>query len=276
MVYENLKGATAWQMSAEAQALMMQAYTLAKSRLDDAISKNGGKGSGLAIITDIDDTLVDGVHYTTDMMFGGKRNNVQFAKFLMTDACNALPGALEFLNYCKEKDVEIFYVTNRSERGYMSTDDGYQNKNGYDDDHDSIEDDLGISMYNISLKQLQHLKFPYADEEHLIVNKVLKNAPKSKEAARQTIIAKGYKIAMLLGDDINDFTDDFEKDAVARAKQATDVPYRDKWGTKWIILPNAVYGSWYSAIPKLDYSFVFKSNRYTVYPILMDVFFDKN
>ena len=275
MVYENLKGATAWQMSAEAQGLMLQAFETAKYRLDDAISANGGTGDGLAIITDIDDTLVDGVHYTTDMMFGGKRNNVQFAKFLMTDACNALPGALDFLNYAKEKDVEIFYVTNRSEKGYKSTEEGYQNKNGYDENQDSVEDDLGISMYDISLKQLKYLKFPYADEGHLIVNKVLKNSPKSKESARQSVIAKGYKIIMLLGDDINDFTDDFEKDAVTRAKQVTDAPYYDKWGTEWIVLPNAVYGSWYSSIPKLDFSFVFKSNRYTDYPILKDVFFNK-
>lgn len=276
MVYENLKGAAAWQMSAEAQGLMMQAFETAKFRLDVAISKNGGTGNGLAIITDMDDTIVDGVHYTTDLMLGGKRNNVQFAKFLMTDACNALPGALDFLNYAKEKGVEIFYLTNRSERGYKSTEEGYQNKNGYDEKQDSILDDLGITMYDISLKQLQYLKFPYANEGHLIINNAEKNSKKSKEAARQSIIAKGFKIAMLLGDDINDFTDDFEKDAVIRAEKAKDAPYHDKWGTEWIVLPNSVYGSWYNAIPKLDFSFVFKSNRFTDYPILRDIFFGKN
>ena len=275
MVYENLKGAAAWQMSAEAQGLMMQAFNAAKNSLDDAIAENGGTGEGLAIVTDMDDTLVDGVHYTTNLMLGGKRNNVQFAQFLMTDACNALPGALDFLNYAKENGVEIFYVTNRSEKGYKSTEEGYQNKNGYDENQDSIADDLGISMHDISLKQLQYLKFPYADEEHLIINNAVKGSPRSKEAARQSILAKGFQIAMLLGDDINDFTDDFDKEAVARAKQATDAPYQDKWGTEWIVLPNAVYGSWYNAIPEKDFSSVFASNRYTDYPVLWDVFFDK-
>ncbi len=275
MVYENLKGAAAWQMSAEAQGLMMQSFKVARNCLDDAIAKNGGTGEGLAIITDMDDTLVDGVHYTTDLMLGGKRNNVQFAQFLMTDACNALPGALDFLNYAKENGVEIFYVTNRSEKGYKSTEEGYQNKNGYDENQDSLTDDLGISMYNISLKQLQYLKFPYADEEHLIINNALKDSPRSKESARQSIIAKGFQIAMLLGDDINDFTDDFEKEAITRANQATDTAYKDKWGTEWIVLPNAVYGSWYNAISKQNFTPVFESNRYTDYPVLWDVFFDK-
>ena len=275
MAYENLKGAAAWQMSAEAQGLMMQAFEAAKCKLDDAIAENGGTGKGLAIITDMDDTLVDGVHYTTDLMLGGKRNNVQFAQFLMTDACNALPGALEFLNYAKENGVEIFYVTNRSEKGYKSTEEGYQNKNGYDENQDSIADDLGISMHDISLKQLQYLNFPYADEEHLIVNRAVKNSPRSKETVRQSIVAKGFRVALLLGDDINDFTDDFDKDAVTRAEQATDAPYRDKWGTEWIVLPNAVYGSWYNAIPETNYSSVFESNRYTDYPVLWDVFLDK-
>lgn len=275
MVYENLKGAAAWQMSAEAQGLMMQAFETAKNRLDDAIAENGDTGEGLAIITDMDDTLVDGVHYTTDLMLGGKRNNVQFAQFLMTDACNALPGALDFLNYAKQNGVEIFYVTNRSEKGYKSTEEGYQNKNGYDENQDSIADDLGISMYEISLKQLKYLKFPYADEEHLILNNAVKDSPRSKESARQSIIAKGFQIAMLLGDDINDFTDDFEKDAVTRADQATDADYQDKWGKEWIVLPNAVYGSWYNAIPEKNFSSVFESNRYTDYPVLWDVFLDK-
>ncbi len=272
MVYENLKGAAAWQMSAEAQGLMMQAFETAKSRLDDIIAENGGTGEGLAIITDMDDTLVDGVHYTTDLMLGGKRNNVQFAQFLMTDACNALPGALDFLNYAKDNGVEIFYVTNRSEKGYKSTEEGYQNKNGYDENQDSIRDDLGISMHDITLKQLQYLKFPYADEEHLIINNALKNSQRSKESARQSIIAKGFQIALLLGDDINDFTDDFENEAVTRANQATDAAYKDKWGIEWIMLPNAVYGSWYNAIPEQNFSSVFESNRYTDYPILWDIF----
>ncbi len=275
MVYENLKGAAAWQMSAEAQGLMMQAFKAAKNKLDDAIAENGGTGQGLAIVTDMDDTLVDGVHYTTDLMLGGKRNNVQFAQFLMTDACNTLPGALDFLNYAKENGVEIFYVTNRSEKGYKSTEEGYQNKNGYHEDQDSLLDDLGISMHDISLKQLQYLNFPYADEEHLIINNAVKDSPGSKESARQSILAKGFRIALLLGDDINDFTDDFDEEAVTRANQATDAAYRDKWGSEWIVLPNAVYGSWYNAILEQNLSSVFESNRYTDYPVLRDVFLDK-
>lgn len=271
MVYENLKGAAAWQMSAEAQGLMMQAFEAAKKSLDNAIAENGGTGEGLAVITDMDDTLVDGVHYTADLMLGGKRDNVQFAQFLMTDACNALPGALDFLTYAEENGVEVFYVTNRSEKGYPSTEEGYRNKNGYDEDRDSLSDDLGISMYDITLKQLRYLGFPYADEEHLILNNAAKDSPRSKEPARESVAAKGFRIALLLGDDINDFTDDFDKEAVARAKQATDAAYRDKWGTEWIVLPNAVYGSWYNAIP--DFSSVFASNRYTEYPVLRDVFF---
>lgn len=272
LVYENLKAASAWQMSAEAQGLMLQAFRAARSSLEDAIARNGGTGEGLAIVTDMDDTLVDGVHYTTDLMLGGTKNNVQFARFLMTDACNALPGALDFLNFAEENGVEIFYVTNRSEKGYKSTEEGYQGGNGYAENQDSLADDLGISMYDISLKQLQYLGFPYGDREHLILNNAQKNTPRSKESARQSVIDRGFRIVLFLGDDINDFTDDFDEDAVSRAERATEAPYRDKWGTEWIVLPNAVYGSWYNAIPNTNFSTVFESNRYTDYPVLSDVF----
>ena len=86
--YEYLVGAAAWQMSAEAHALMMQAFNIAKENVDEMAAAadaakdqtgyywqmaNGGKqlmyqGKRVAVVSDIDDTLVDGVHYTANIL----------------------------------------------------------------------------------------------------------------------------------------------------------------------------------------------------------------
>ena len=52
-----------YQESAEVAAMQIQAFSLAKERLDKAIAKNGGTGNDLAIITDIDSTIADDTCY---------------------------------------------------------------------------------------------------------------------------------------------------------------------------------------------------------------------
>ena len=115
--YEYLVGAAAWQMSAEAHALMMQAFNIAKENVDEMAAAadaakdqtgyywqtaNGGKqlmyqGKRVAVVSDIDDTLVDGVHYTANILGrNGEWTNKSFADFVMSDGCTALPGAVIF------------------------------------------------------------------------------------------------------------------------------------------------------------------------------------
>jgi acid phosphatase len=52
------------------------------------------------------------------------------------------------------------------------------------------------------------------------------------KTARRSTVAERYDVVLLLGDDVNDF--------VPRAALPADAP----WGTRWLMLPNAIYGSW--------------------------------
>ena len=56
-----------------------------------------------------------------------------------------------------------------------------------------------------------------------------------------------YHVIMLLGDNLNDFTQAFEKKPVDERKSETD-KVRDDWGKKFIVLPNSAYGEWENAI----------------------------
>jgi acid phosphatase len=79
---------------------------------------------------------------------------------------------------------------------------------------------------------LEKLGFPLAE------NTLLLRAPNgtTDKSARRNDVASRYDVLLLLGDDINDFT-----------PRATIEETTAPWGTRWFMLPNAMYGSWVSA-----------------------------
>ena len=299
-------GAAAWQMSAEAHALMMQGFHLAESNVDDlaALADNNQQGyhwveedgqrklfcedKQVAVVCDIDDTLVDGVHYTANVVGrDGEWNNKAFTDFILSAGCTALPGAVEFANYCVENGIALFYVTNRYDQGYKLSEAGYAGQEGYKKADGTVIgsstfDLFGKTMYDITMESMAHLGFPindpnatnYCESAILIVNDTKLNGS-SKEWVRQGIAAGGtlltgeraqeskaypetvdissHHIAMLLGDDLNDISQIFSESPNAVDRVALTIENIDKWGTQWIVFPNAVYGS--SANYAMQYGF---------------------
>lgn len=205
-----------WQLSAEARACFYQAFSLARLRLDEEIAKLKSYNKPIAIIADIDDTLVDGVMYTADVLQDGPWTNDAFAASLKSTACMALPGAVEFMNYAKDNGVEVFYITNRS-----------------------------ADQFDITLKQLEYLGFPNASAEYLQLM-----SGSSDKTERRSKVEATHEVVMLLGDNLADFSSAFDRTLgpVERRNLVDQEKYADLWGDKWIILPNAVYGDFTGAV----------------------------
>jgi 5'-nucleotidase (lipoprotein e(P4) family) len=75
---------------------------------------------------------------------------------------------------------------------------------------------------------------------------VVRTTESGKEARRQSISQK-YRIVLLLGDNLNDLSNVFERKSVADRLIEVD-KMREMFGRKFIVLPNAMYGDWESAI----------------------------
>jgi 5'-nucleotidase (lipoprotein e(P4) family) len=198
------------QQSAEYRALCYQAFNIAKWRLEKTKIKRRYK---YAIITDIDETVLDNSYQEADNI----RQNKEFAKDTWkawTDKAKAtpVPGALEFLQMAKKKGVSIFYISNR----------------------DTTE-------VNSTVANLAQYQFPDADRKHMI----FQSGTSSKEERRLSV-TKDYRVIMLLGDNLNDFTQLFEKKSNGDRLLETD-KVKDEWGRKFIVLPNATYGEWENA-----------------------------
>lgn len=213
-----------YQLSAEVKALQLQAFALARIRLDNRLEgrRNGLFSKPIAIISDIDATLIDDAPYMCDIIQreGGWDNGPwnYYYDAVASSACEAIPGALEFMQYAHSQQVEIFYITNR----------------------DWDKKDLTVA-------QLKRLGFPNADRDHV---QVMNEEGSSNKTERRNKVLNNYEVVLYLGDNIGDFTADFlrELGAIERTKMATNDPYKNLWGNRFIVLPNATYGDYVGAV----------------------------
>jgi len=211
--------AAVWkQTAAEYRALYYQGFNIAKKYVDEALAKHKKKNKPLAVITDMDDTIVLHDQYWAYLIAHDEEffNDPVWDKYIPTNSLLPAPGALDFLNYCKAKGVEVFYVTSR---------------------------DQGEGTYDMALENLQKLGFPYADTEHLTVL-----VDTSNKEPRQNEIAEKFNVVVKLGDSLNDFQRKYYiKNNVAERNAVADKD-KDLFGTKFIVMPNPTDGHWIAAI----------------------------
>lgn len=211
---EQLVMATLWmQSAAEYRALCYQAFNVAAMNLDSFLNAYTGS-KPVAVIVDADETVIDNSAYEAFLIgqdFGYSSST--WVPWMAAAEARAIPGAKRFLDYAAAKGVEIFYVTNRKMVGYDGT-----------------------------RENLAALGFPDVDEKHLLLR-----TDSSDKQARRDMVAEGYEVALLIGDNLNDFTSDFAKKSVAERFGSTDA-IEGEWGTRFIVVPNPTYGEWEGAV----------------------------
>lgn len=208
-----------WQQTAaEYRALCYQAYHSAAEQIAHLPRKMRRK-KNLAIITDIDETVLDNSYFEAQLI----KNNTSYSndfwkQWVNKSAATTVPGAVEFLQVAAKKRVQIFYVSNRDTASETAT--------------------------LINLKQYH---FPNADAAHLLFKKDVS----SKESRRQ-VVMKNHNVVLLLGDNLADFSNLFEHQNTEDRFAETDA-MKKEWGSKFIILPNPMYGDWENAFYQYQY-----------------------
>ena len=202
------------QYAAEHRALYYQAYNMVNMAADKALKEAKPGDKPLAIILDLDETVIDNNRMLAGWVVSGKEINELKPSNETLENAPAMPGAVELLQSLANKGIEPFYVTNR----YEST------------------------MLKNTMNNLKKLKFPMLDEKHLF----LATNTQDKQA-RFDKIAKNYNVILYMGDCAGDWgIGTFGKSA--KDRQALIDAHKKDFGTKIIVLPNAVYGDWESAL----------------------------
>lgn len=206
------------QHAAEYRALSYQAFNLAKMYLDQTLnSSKRKKQPKRAVVVDADETIIDnspaqawGIKYRQAF------SSANWLDWVKREEATALPGAVDFLNYAHKRGVRVFYVTNRNV--------------GEEEKH--------------TISNLKKLGFPNVTDDTVMCRS--EQTGSSKDSRRKEIL-KTYQIVLLMGDNLNDLATEFERKSVDDRKKAVD-DVKNLFGTKYIVLPNAMYGDWENAL----------------------------
>lgn len=226
--HEQLLGTLWVQTSVEYRMGAEQAYRLAQEMVEVAL-KDPSWTAALeqetryahlppAVILDLDETVLDNSPFQSQLIKEGTTfNESSWERWARAAQARAVPGALDFVKYLQSKGVEAFYITNR---------------------HHAFEAD--------TRRNLQRLGFPVKATPDSVLTKNEKPEWGTDKSSRRRVIARDYRILLLVGDDLNDFLSGAHILPDQRLKLAAT--YQSYWGTKWILIPNPVYGSWERAL----------------------------
>jgi 5'-nucleotidase (lipoprotein e(P4) family) len=200
-----------WQQnSGEYSALCYQAFNAGKMYIDSLPS-----GGNNAAVFDIDETVLDNSKYAAWMVTTGSPwGNDTWEAWCNAQDAGAVPGSLDFARYLAERGIELFYVSNRP---------------------GSTADSTVIN--------LQNLGFPFADGDHVF----LQEDTSDKNPRLERIRARGYDIVLFAGDSLEDFDSAVRRWTNQERKDWANSEH-EGFGVYRIVLPNAVYGTFESAI----------------------------
>lgn len=229
--HDNLD-ATLWvQTSSEYEAVTKQTFRLAERLLEEALAdttwtaaleQEGDYGSlPPAIIADVDETILTHAVFQGHMILNGQTftEEIWYPWVLGANGI-AVPGAREFIAAAHRLGITVFYVTN----------------------HDHV-------IEPGTRRNLEQAGMGPLPDFDTVLTRWERDEWTSDKSSRRAEVASRYRVLLLLGDDLNDFVLASLPDAPRDALMADNA---DKWGSRWIMLPNPTYGTWMGALPVTD------------------------
>jgi 5'-nucleotidase (lipoprotein e(P4) family) len=234
--HERLYGVLWMQTSAEYRALAAATFHQAYRTVEDlAKAERGGRKLPsaaleqpgyntnhlpLAVIVDIDETILDNSRFQGELV---KRHEAWddrlWREWVQMRQAEFVAGAEQFVNKTRALGVTVFFVTNRRNTEELCT-----------------------------LEDLAPLVVP-PDEflAHGEKDPLTGETWDGEKQKRREAVARDYWILALVGDDLGDFIPGVRKTAPEQRVAAAET-YIDRFGERWFLLPNPLYGSWESGL----------------------------
>ena len=227
--HENLNAVVWMQTAEEYEATALQAYRLAQMQLEAGLKdpswtaalEQTGDFAKLppAVVLDIDETVLDNSYFQARQVRDrAPYSEERWGEWVREARATAIPGALAFTQYAARNGVTVFYVSNRQ-----------------------------APLEEPTRKNLAALGFPLNDKIDTVLSR--SERPEwqaSGKGPRRQLVARDYRILLLIGDDLGDFV--VNAAGTLEERRARTAPQADWWGRRWIMLPNPTYGSWERAV----------------------------
>lgn len=240
----NMNGALWMQTSAEYYAASIQSYRTAGEKIEEAkntpfwtamLEQKGQETmpSRLAVVLDIDETVLDNSPYLARQILQGKSwDSESWDHWVSLASAPAVPGAVEFIKQLKENGIEAVYISNRE---------CIQREESKDRCPQKAE----------TAQNLRKVGLEFVKTENVLLKNEIPEWTSEKQS-RRAYVAKEYRVLMLIGDDLGDFLPAVKKNISAEQRRELVDEYTAYWGEKWFVLANPTYGSWLNIIGGSD------------------------
>lgn len=212
------------QSSAEYRAATLGTYANARRMLDLALAdpawsafQDQTAASSLppAVILDVDETAALNTPFEARVAKMGKTYDQKvWDQWVLESAQLEVPGAGDFLRYAKSRGVTPFYISNRKAAEEAPT-------------------RAGLAKLNYPLDP---------NEDTVLFRGERPEWDSGDKSPRRAHVAAHHRVLLVLGDDLNDFVPARDKTKAERDEIINDASAL--WGTKWLMIPNPMYGSW--------------------------------
>lgn len=195
-----------------------------------------------AVVMDIDDTVLDNSEPQARMILERicpDQFGAVWDAWVAERAAPAVPGAADFIRAARAmrdpqgRSVRIFFVTNR-ECGRRAG-----NESACPQETDTRENLRALGLDVATLAEdlmLRGEKAEWAGEK----------------LSRRLEVGRGHRIVLNIGDDLGDFLPEVRRQDVPLRERAR-CAHRDRWGVRWFMIPNPMYGSWQTVMgPDLE------------------------
>ena len=200
--------------------LFLQAYDKGKMLLKIKMDTLSDSKLKPAVVLDLDETVLDNSPYEARLFLEGENySSESWENWCKEAQAEALPGAVDFLNFADSLGIKIFYVSNRK-----------------------------IGVFEPTLKNLQTLNLPQAEKDHLLLR-----TTKSDKTERREMIKSDHQILLYIGDNLTDYSQTFAERDSTLGKDLVK-KHQKELLHNFIMLPNPMYGEWESAIYGNDFS----------------------
>ena len=230
---DNLNAVAWMQTAVEYRLIAGQTWRSALVQLDRAIKAPGWDalpredrlaalaGLPMAVIVDVDETVLDNSPYQARLLREGKTfDEFTWAEWVREQAARPVPGAVEFARAASARGVSVFYISNRA-----------------------------ADLQDATLGNLRKAGCPVSDPSRFLgLGTVVDGCESdgSEKECRRQLVGRTHRVLMQFGDQIGDLVK-VTANTPAGREQAVR-PYLGWVGERWFVLPNPTYGSWEPAL----------------------------
>ena len=239
LTHDNMDAIVWLQTSSEYAAVTAGIFATATAAVEEIAKTEAGRSHRMAIVMDIDETVLDNSRYQAQLVFDGTTYEREtWDNWIALRAASAVPGVVDFIRTSQSLGFHVAFITNRACRVRPDTAEDCPQKT---DTLVNLEE-IGVDTQSTKL----FLRGERPSERCRALLSASERADgkwSSDKTSRRECVRLDHDIIMLFGDQLGDFTEEQDSRSGESGRDIA-AEFGEYWGKAWFMLPNPTYGGW--------------------------------